>query len=369
MTGLAGLRIALVGPLPPPSGGMANQMLALAENLRRDCAVVDMVQSNAPYHPRWIASVPMVRAAFRLLPYVFALRRAVRRSQVLHVLANSGWSWHLCTAPAIWVSWTYGVPVIVHYHGGEASTFLAGAIKWVRWSMARVAELVVPSGYLVEVFHAFGMHARAIPNLIDLDRFVQPSRTASNSPHIVVARNLEPVYDTGTAIHAFARLLVRWPDARLTIAGTGPERARLQELVRELGVEARVRFAGRLDRDGVVEMFKSADLSLNPSRVDNMPVSLLEAMASGVPVVSTNVGGIPYVVRDGHTALLVGPGDASAMADAAERLLSDAELRTRIVHAARQAVQDYSWPHASGEWLSVYRSALATRSPSSVAVR
>jgi glycosyltransferase involved in cell wall biosynthesis len=180
-------------------------------------------------------------------------------------------------------------------------------------------------------------------------------------PHVVVARNLEPIYDNETAIRAFARLIHRWPSARLTIAGSGPDRCHLESVVNELALPASVTFAGRLGRDEMAALFRSADLCINASRVDNMPVSVLEAMASGVPVVTTNVGGIPYIAHDGDNALLVEPGDPEAMANAADRLLSDATLRTRIVSSALKSVAVYSWGHASALWLSAYNDALAAR--------
>ena len=362
MSDFEGLRIALIGPLPPPAGGMANQMLSLVENLQGGKAVVRVVRSNAPYRPRWVGRLPVVRAAFRLVPYLISLRRAARQSEICHVLANSGWAWHLFVTPAIWVTSMYRVPVVVHYHGGEASTFLARSVRWVRWSMPRVRQLIVPSGYLKDVFSGFGMQARVIPNLVDLDRFFPADRGPNDSPHIVVARNLEAVYDNETAVRAFATLVKRWPIARLTLAGTGPDRAHLEAVVRELRLELQVTFAGRLDRDAMAALFRSADLCLNPSRVDNMPVSILEAMASGVPVVSTNVGGIPYMAQDGRTALLVEPGDPIAMATASELMLCDAPLRARIVAAALEAVSAYSWRQSSPLWLAIYRNALVAGS-------
>src|SRR5574340_361920 len=117
---LPGLRIGLIGLFPPPSGGMANQTLQLAKLLRQEDIMVELVQVNRPYHPRWVAKLKGIRAAFRLLPYLAHLWRSVGKVQLLHIMANSGWSWHLFAAPAIWVGWIRGEPVIVNYHGGEA---------------------------------------------------------------------------------------------------------------------------------------------------------------------------------------------------------------------------------------------------------
>ena len=163
MIGLAGLHVGLVGPLPPPAGGMANQTRQLAELLRTAQANVSMVQSNAPYRPAWLGRIPVVRALVRLLPYLVALWRAAGRSDVLHVMANSGWSWHLFAAPAIWVARLRHVPVVVNYRGGEAADFLARSQRVVGWSMRHIARLIVPSGFLQEVFGRHGMAAEVVP--------------------------------------------------------------------------------------------------------------------------------------------------------------------------------------------------------------
>jgi len=351
-----GLRVALVGPLPPPAGGMANQTRQLAELLRGEGATVEVVQVNAPYRPAWVGRIQGVRAFARLLPYLWALIRAAGRADVMHVMANSGWSWHLFAAPAIWIASLRGVPVIVNYRGGEAEPFLRRSVASVRPTMARAAQLVLPSGFLQEVFARFGMPGRVVSNIIDLDRFHPvPSKGGA---HLMVARNLEAIYGIDTALRAFAILHAARPDATLSVAGSGPLEGELKALATELGVAERVRFTGRLDRDQMAALYRDADLSLNPSRVDNMPNSVLESLASGVPVVSTDVGGIPYIVRHGQTALLV-PRDApEAMAAEALRLLGDASLATRLREAGLAEVRRYSWSSVRNELLTAYRDAM-----------
>src|SRR5947207_3056973 len=124
-------------------------------------------------------------------------------------------------------------------------------------------------------------------------------------PHVVVTRNLEPIYDIPTALRAFATIRNQYPDARLSVAGSGPLRGDLERVAESLHIADAVTFTGRLDNEQLPELYRSANLMLNPSTVDNMPISILEALASGIPVVSTNVGGVPFVVEEGTTALLV----------------------------------------------------------------
>ena len=356
---LSGLRIALVGPLPPPEGGIANQTRQLGELLGKEGALVTLVQSNAPYRPRWIGGLRGVRALFRLVPYLFHLWRAAGRVDLFHVMANSGWSWHLFAAPAVWLARLRGVPCLVNYRGGEADTFLASSAGSVLRTLRRASALAVPSGFLQEIFDRRGVTAEIVPNVIDLQRFRPPLEPLPDPRHLVVARGLETIYDIPNALRAFAILRQSFPDARMTVAGSGPEEGTLRALAAELGIAGAVDFCGTLDRDRMAELYRRAAVVLNPSRVDNMPNSVLEAMASGAPVVSTEVGGVPFILRDGVTGLLVPPGDPAAMAEAAKRILQDPHLAARLQSAALADVQQYSWPKVRGRWTDVYASVLS----------
>ncbi|MBL8483666.1 MAG: glycosyltransferase family 4 protein [Rhodocyclaceae bacterium] len=350
------LRLGLIGPLPPPSGGMANQCRQLRDLLAAEGVSVDLVQVNAPYQPAWAGRLRGVRALFRLLPYLANLWRACGRNDVLHLMANSGWAWHLYAAPAIWIARLRGTPIIVNYRGGEAASFFAAAPRWVHATLARADRLAVPSGYLEAVFGAMGFKSVVIPNIINLDRFKPRAAVAGqNAPHLIVTRNLEPIYDIPTALAAFAIILREFPRARITVAGSGPERGRLEALAAELGIAPAVNFCGRVDNHDIPALYAGADLMLNPSTVDNMPISILEAFASGVPVVSTNVGGIPYVARDGHSALLVAPRAPEAMAAAALRVLREPALTASLVAAGRDSAARCAWPEVRAQWLTEYR--------------
>jgi glycosyltransferase involved in cell wall biosynthesis len=353
-------RVVLVGPLPPPAGGMANQTRQLAELLSAASLSVSLVQTNAPYRPGWAARLPVVRAAFRLVPYLLTLWRETAGGSVVHVMANSGWAWHLFATPAIWVSRWRRVPVVVNYRGGEAAQFLENSHRVVRGSMRRVQGLVVPSAFLQEVFARFAMQATVVPNIINIERFRPRGVRVSGVAHLVVARNLEPLYDNATAIEAFRMVRARLPYARLTIAGSGPQALELAKLVSRLQLDDSIVFAGRLDRDAMAELYRSADLVLNPSLADNMPNSVLEALASGVPVVTTNVGGVPFIVKDHETAMLVPPGDPSAMARASLRVLEDDALWHRLSSAGVVEVQKYTWGHVAPLLAGAYRQAMQT---------
>ncbi|MDB5823275.1 MAG: glycosyltransferase family 1 protein [Herminiimonas sp.] len=356
------LRIGLVGPLPPPSGGMANQTLQLAALLRGEGAVVEMIQINAPYSPAWAGNLRGLRALFRLVPYVAHLFRSASKVDVYHVMANSGWSWHLYAAPAIWVARITGKPVVVNYRGGEADTFLKKSLFWIRPSMVRADSVIVPSGFLQAVFLKYGFATSIVPNIINLSRFFAHASTSrsdeTKAPSVLVARNLEPIYDNATALRAIGIVKRTFPSVRLVIAGSGPERQALEKLAEELGLTDAVVFTGKVDNADMAALYRQANVMLNPSLVDNMPNSVLEALASGVAVVSTNVGGVPYIVDHDRTALLVPPKDPEAMAAAVLALLSDPAKAQRIREAGIESVQRYTWARVQGTLLEAYEKVL-----------
>jgi glycosyltransferase involved in cell wall biosynthesis len=359
-------RVGLVGPLPPPSGGMANQTLQLAALLRSEGLEVDMVQINAPYRPSWAGKLKGVRALFRMLPYLGDLWRTAGQVQVFHVMANSGWSWHLFAAPAIVVGRLRGTPVVINYRGGEADAFLSRAHRMVRATLSHADALIVPSGFLEAVFGKYRFAAQIVPNIINLDRFSHAPAAPGPGPRLLVARNLEPIYDNATALRAFDIVRKTHPHATLVIAGSGPLRSELEALAATLGLQDAVTFTGRVDNQTMAALYRNADVMLNCSLVDNMPNSVLESLACGVPVISTNVGGVPYLVEDGRTALLVPPAAPEAMAQAVLRLVAEPSLAASLREAGLRHVQQYTWANVRPRLMDVYRSVLAPRTANSM---
>jgi len=357
---LAGLYIGLVGPVPPPSGGMAHQTEQLYRLLSGEGARVEWVPTNASYRPAWAARVRGLRAVFRLLPYVRDLAKAARGADLFHVMANSGWSWFLFAVPAILAGRLRGIPVVVNYRGGYAALFMR-RFGWAARPFMRLATvMVVPSEFLQRVFAEHDVPVRIVPNVVDVERFPfrQPPDEVPAAPHLVSTRNLESIYGNDVVLRAFARLRERMPAARLTIAGVGPERERLLALMHELGVVDTVEFCGRLDRAQMARLLGSADLLLNASRVDNMPNSLLEALAAGVPVVTTDAGGIPSMVEHERTALIAPVDDAETLAEYAWRLLADRTLAANCAVAGHNEAKRHSWQQLRGQWVDIYGSVL-----------
>ena len=352
--------IGLVGPLPPPFGGMANQTRQLAQLLREEGATVELIQVNQAYRPQWVSRFKGLRAIFRLINYTAQLWQAANHVQLFHVMANSGWSWHLFAAPVIWIGKIKGVPVIINYRGGEAGAFFDKSFFWVKPSLDRTTEIIVPSGFLEAVFNKRGYSTRIVPNIIDLSRF----SPKEGLPHplqekdvinILAARNLELIYDNATALRAFKLVKEKIPSVHLTIAGSGSEDEYLKRLAKELAIDNSVTFTGRIDNKDMPALYQSADIMVNGSLIDNMPISLLEALACGIPIVSTNVGGIPQLVEHDKTALLVTAKDHTAMADALLELINNESKRNKIRKNGLKSIEQYTWFNVKNRLLPIYK--------------
>lgn len=348
------MRIGLVGPLPPPAGGMANQTRQLAGLLQAEGIEVCLARTNEPYWPPVVGRLRGVRGLFRLVPYLARLLRMAREADVAHVMANSGWAWHLCAAPAIMICATRGVPVVVNYRGGLAREFLAKSGSRVLPTLKHASAVVVPSRFLQEVFSQFGIRAEIIPNVVNLEIFRPDPASREAGLHIAVARNLERIYGIDVAIQAIARLRQDFPELTVSIAGTGPERASLERLTAQLGLTDCIRFTGSLDAAGIASLYRRAHVMLNPSRADNTPNAIIEAAACGVPIVSTNVGGIPYLVEHERSAWLVPPDAPEAMAEGLRRVLTDPTLQETLRTNAIALAQSCSWSSVRRKWLDLY---------------
>ena len=353
-------KVTIVGPLAPPAGGMANQTKKLAEFLTSEGLDVEIVRTNPDYKPAFIGKIPVLRALFRLISYKLTLFTRLKHTDIVHIMANSGWSWHLFAAPAIIFSRLFNKPVILNYRGGYAADFFTKSWWWVNLTLTKVQAIVVPSVFLQDVFNDFGEKAKIVPNVLDEKLFYAKEKALSkNAPHLIVTRNLEAIYDVATTIKAFSLVKAELSAARLSVAGTGPELQRLTQLVNDLSLTDSVTFTGRLTPEAMAALYQGADLMLNASTVDNTPNSIIEALACATPVVSTNAGGIPKLVTDKHDALLVDIADHENMAIAALSILNDPKVMQKLVDNGLNTINKFYWPNVWLKLKACYDDAIA----------
>jgi len=341
-------------------GGQAVQ----AQRLLNGLATSEQIQADfLPVNPRlpgpfrWLQRVKYVRTIATSIAYVASLIVKVRRYDVIHAFSASYASYMLAPLPAMIVAKTYGKKTVLNYRSGEADDHLRRWKLTAAPTMRRFADqILVPSDYLVKVFRSHGLNAKSIYNFVPLERIPYRRRTILE-PRFLSNRNLETLYNVECSLRAFASVHDQFPDAKLTIAGDGSERRRLETLVEHLKLDTAVCFLGRISNEKMDELYHSADIYLNSPNIDNMPGSVLEAFAAGIPVVTTDAGGIPFIVRDGVNGRMVEVGDYEGMARAIVDLLRDHTLAVRLADAARRETERlYTWEKVKAEWESLYES-------------
>lgn len=346
-------RIAVVAASLDILGGQGIQAHILAEELGNDGYDVTFVPINPrfPLGLRWLRRYPYARTLLNQALYLPSLVR-LRTAEVAHVFSASYWSFLLSPAPAIVVARCLGKRVVLNYHSGEAEDHLARWGILVHPWLRSVDEIVVPSEYLRTVFARHGYPARVIRNVVDTSRFRYRERLPLR-PRLLSTRNLEAHYRVDNTLEAFALLKARYPEATLAVVGYGSETGRLRRLAASLGSDG-IRFVGRVEPPAMARLYEEADIFVNSSIVDNQPVSVLEAFAAGLPVVSTNTGGLAAMVRDGETGLIVPSGDPVAMAKAVTTLLENPDRALLIARRAREEAEKYTWSQVREEWAAAY---------------
>lgn len=294
------------------------------------------------------------RKLLRLIDMAGAVWRGSRRKGIVHVDVFSG-SAFLWAAAVVWLARLLGKPYALTLRGGRLPEFAARWPGTMRNVLGGARAVTVPSEFLRREMQPYRADLLLLPNPLDLRAYPFQKRERP-SPRLVWLRAFDDIYNPALAPRVLARLLPEFPDASLTMIGPDKgdgslSRTRIEAV--ELGVGDRVRFTGNIPKTSVGEHISCGDIFLNTTNVDNAPVSVLEALACGLCVVSTNVGGMPDFVRDGEEALLVPPDDADAMVQAVRRILSEPRLAERLSRNGRAKVQSMDWSAILPRWEAI----------------
>jgi glycosyltransferase involved in cell wall biosynthesis len=357
MDGGRRLRVAVVAPSLRILGGQAVQADRLLRAWRDDSEVEAWLVPVNPLPPRLLRFAPNIkylRTVVTELTYLPLLVKELARADVVHVFSASYSSFLLAPLPAIVIAKALGKPVILNYRSGEAPDHLSRSAV-ARWAIARVDRNIVPSQFLVDVFARFGVTASVVPNIVDLERFGFRHRSPLR-PRLVSTRNFDALYNVACTIRAFHLVQDRWPDAALTLVGGGEQDAELKDLVARLGLR-NVEFTGRVPPERIADYYAAGDIYVQTPNIDNMPASVLEAFASGLPVVSTEAGGVPAILTHGVHGLLAPLDDHQTLASHIVGLLDDQRYAERLIQAAFARVQSCTWAHVREQWLRAYREA------------
>ena len=358
--------VVVTGIWPPDVGGPASHAPALADALveaghtAEVVTTADRPPAPRPYPVHWVARrrpgplrhlavVREVRRAARGADRVYAttmVRRAAlgaalaRRPLVVKLVADEAYERERRAG-----RFAGTLEQFQAERGGLRVRFLRATRTA---ALRRARGVLVPSAYLRDIALGWGLDAKrtaVVPNpapAVPSHPTREEARAALGVEGLAlgVAGRLTPQKALGDTLEALARV----PGVALLVVGDGPERAALERRAAGLGVSDRVRFLGTGTRDDVITLFRAVDVALVTSAWENLPHTLLEALAAGTPVIATEVGGIPEVVRDGENGLLVPARDVAALAAAIDRLVHDDALRASLAAAAASSVEELAEP-------------------------
>jgi len=329
----------MVGPGAGAQGGVATVVQVLAAAGLAAQGRVQLLTS----HSAGGSSDKLRAAVTSLTAYLLLLARG--KAAVLHVHVSSNASfWR--KALFIWSAALFRRKVVFHLHGGGFRAFFESRNPLVRRLVAatmrrsdRVLCLSTPvAAWLKSLLP--GVRVDWWPNPVPEDLLHCDVEGAVQRPVVLFLGALLPAKGVDDLLSAFQSLHELHGDAQLVIAGVGPAEADLKLKVIELGLESAVRFTGWIGPDERARWLGCARTLVLPSHLESQPMVLLEAMAAGLPVISTNVGGVPDIVLAGESGLLVEPRRPDQLADALSRVWADPDLRANLAVKARQRVRE-----------------------------
>lgn len=248
-----------------------------------------------------------------------------------------------------------GLKYIPILHGGELPKRLKNSSRVAHQLFQKAYINIAPSKYLKAVFESHGiLNTVYIPNSIHIINY--PFKQSKQlKPSLLWVRSFAQVYNPLMALHVLEILLMKYPDAELCMVG--PEKDASMAVCKRMAEKKKlpVRFTGRLQKQHWIKLAAQFDVFLNTTNVDNTPVSVIEAMALGLPVISTDVGGIPFLIDNESDGLLVSPMDAVKMASAVDELISHPQRAFQLAAAAREKAESFDWLEVKPLWLNLLK--------------
>lgn len=330
--------VLIIGNFLSAAGGSRGVCEDLAERLKSGGW---RVVSASKKRPRLLRLADMVLTAVR--------HRKEYSVAQLDVFSGPAFVW---AETVCWTLRRLGKPYVLTLHGGNLPTFAAHWPGRVKRLLASAKAVTAPSGYLKENLAPFCGKIRVIPNPIDLGRYPFRERSPAK-PKLAWLRAFHEMYNPVMAVKAAAALVREFPEVELSMIGPDKRDGSLERVkaeIRKLKLEEQVCLEGAVAKEDVPSVLTRADIFLNTANVDNTPVSVIEAMASGLCIVSTEVGGVAYLCKKGKEALLVPVDDHKAMTSAVRSILLDAGLSGRLSRGARAKAEGCSWSEVLPKW-------------------
>lgn len=244
------------------------------------------------------------------------------------------------------------IPIL---HGGNLPFRLEKSVKLSKMIFNNAYINIAPSNYLLTEFRKRGFtNIIHIPNSIEVGKYPFKLRNRIQ-PKLIWVRAFASIYNPKMAIDVFVKLKVKFPDA--TLCMVGPDKDGSLYITKEYAKSSHVdvEFTGKLSKEEWCKLASNYDIFINTTNFDNTPVSVIEAMSLGLPIVSSNVGGIPFLIDDNQNGLLVDKGNVDRMVEAIELLLTSNELTEKISKNARLKAENFNWEIIKKEWINLLK--------------
>ena len=331
------MNILIVCNYKPGVGGISGQVEILQRKLREEGHIADIFSTKASVLKRL------------LLP--LKLRSAAKHYEVLHIHCCSGWGF-LPAVVGVTVGRWMKKRIVLTYHGGGGEKFFDKHPKLVRHFLKRTNANIVLSGFLAKVFEQHHIPFVTIPNIIELDDTLFHLREKLK-PNYICTRAHEPLYNIPCILRAFQKVQAEHPEATLTLVGGGSEHDNLIKMSEELGLQ-NITFTGKVDNKEIYKYLAQADILLSTPTIDNMPVSILEGMNAGLLVISSRVGGVPYMIRNGSSGLLFDSDDNEKLAVLMLWAIDNQSLSIAMIQKAHKDVNHYRWDGIKEQLYTTY---------------
>lgn len=278
------------------------------------------------------------------------------RKQVSYLLIDTYstkafWYSFLCSQLARFFNIKY-IPIL---HGGDLPNRLKKNPMLCRVLFSNAYKNVAPSGYLKQAFEKEGFkNVIHIPNTIEIEKYEFKLRTEL-TPNLLWVRAFASIYNPKMAVKVLQQLQEQYPSATLTMVGPDKDGSlqTTKDFAKSLGIT--VNFSGQLTKEEWWELASKHDIFINTTHFDNTPVSVMEAMALGLPVISTNVGGIPFLLTNEQNALLVPDNDITTMTNAVLDLLENKPKNNLLITNARTFIEQMDWELVKQSWVSILK--------------
>ncbi len=245
----------------------------------------------------------------------------------------------------------FSIPYVPILHGGALPDRLKSSPHLSRILFKNAAINISPSHYLLAVFQAAGFNTKYIPNFIETGMY-PTKRRDKLSPRLLYVRSFHEIYNPKMAIRTLAILQKIYSNIELCMVGPNKDGSKeeVEDLATELGVSEHLKITGKLSKVAWIALSADYDIFINTTNYDNLPVSIIEAMCLGFPIVSTNAGGLPFLIEDGKDGLLVDKNDAGAMAEKIAKLLENSALASKTSMAAISKGNSFDWNIIKKDW-------------------